>query len=96
MQVQQHIDLLGLKCKDSVTGLEGVITCISFDLYGCVQAIVHPGMDKDGNLKDTLWFDVARLKVIDQTPVMEQPDFSQGYIAEGKKGAANKPMQSKC
>lgn len=96
MQTQKHIDLLGLKCKDSVTGLEGVITSMSFDLYGCVQAIVHPGLDEKGIMQDTLWFDVARLEILDKTPVMKQPDFSQGYVAEGRKGAADKPIQSKC
>lgn len=32
----KHIDLLGLKAEDKVTGFKGVITTLSFDLYGCV------------------------------------------------------------
>lgn len=95
METQKHIDLLGLRCRDRVTGMEGVVTCMSFDLYGCVQAIVHPGLDEKGVIKNTVWFDVARLEIIDYTPVMDVPDFSQGYIAEGKKGAAEKPGMCK-
>lgn len=93
--IQTHIDLLGMPCKDKVTGLTGVVTSIGFDLYGCVQAIVHPGLDDNGKLKDTLWFDVARLEITSDTPVMERPDFDQGYIAEGRKGPADKPSMSK-
>lgn len=95
METQKHIDLLGLKCRDRVTGLKGVITCISFDLYGCVQAVVHPGIDEKGMPLGTQWYDVTRLEILDETPVMDVPDFSEGYIAEGKKGAAEKPMDNK-
>lgn len=95
MQVQRHLQLLGLRCKDKVTGMVGVITCVSFDLYGCVQAVLHPGLDAKGELKDTCWFDIARLEILITTPVMELPDFNQGYIAEGKKGAAEKPVHDK-
>jgi len=48
--VKKHLSLLGLKVKDKVTGYTGVVASIGFDLYGCVQAIVNPGMDKDGKL----------------------------------------------
>jgi hypothetical protein len=95
MQVQKHIDLLGRKCKDRVTGLEGIITSITFDLYGCVQAIVHPGLSKDGTTKDTMWFDISRLEVKKGNPVMDRPNFEYGHIAEGKKGPGEKPMMNK-
>ncbi len=95
MQVQKHLSLLGMPCQDRVTGMEGVITSVSFDLYGCIQAIVHPGMDKEGSLKDTLWFDIARLEITAENPVMNIPDFECGYVAEGKKGPAEKPTMVK-
>jgi hypothetical protein len=95
MKVQDHLMLLGMPCKDRVTGMLGTITSISFDLYGCVQAIVHPGLDEKGELKDTLWFDVARLEITGGKPVMDRPNFEYGYIAEGKKGPAEKPSYGK-
>ena len=46
---EQHFKLLGMKVKDKVTGYSGVVTSLSFDLYGCVQAVITPitGKDKD-------------------------------------------------
>jgi hypothetical protein len=92
MEIKKHLDLLGFRVEDKVTGMEGVVASISFDLYGCVQAIVNPGMTKDGKLADSVWFDVNRLKVTSKKPVMEVPNFDYGLQAEGKQGAAEKPM----
>ena len=69
----KDLKLLGLKCRDCITGFSGIVTSVSFDLYGCIQAWVDPQeitTDTKGK-----WFDVKRLGIIDQTPVMMQPDF---------------------
>lgn len=96
MSIEKHLKKLGFKCKDKVSGLEGVITHIGFDLFGCVQAIVHPGLDKDGNPKDTLWFDLERLEITSDTPAMNQPNFfDSSPQALGLQGAAEKPLQGK-
>lgn len=89
--VRKHMSLLGLKVKDRVTGYIGVVASVSFDLYGCVQALVNPGMGKDGKLQEQVYFDVARLEVLDKTPVMNAPDYDYGQAAEGLKGPAEKP-----
>jgi hypothetical protein len=73
--MEKSLKLLGFKVKDVTTGFEGVVTSVSFDLYGCVQAIVTPGKSKDGKLGEGYWFDVKRLKVTSKSPVMEQPTF---------------------
>lgn len=91
MSVQSHLDKLGYQCKDKVTGLKGVITSISFDLYGCIQALVHLGLDKEGKPKELHWYDIARLEIKSKNPVMEVPDFVTGPVAEGLKGPAEKP-----
>lgn len=69
VNIRKHLELLGLKVKDRVTGHEGVVTSIGFDLYGCIQAIVNPGADKEGKLRDSNWFDVNRLEVLEKEPV---------------------------
>ena len=92
MKIKKHLDLLGLKVEDKVTGLSGVITSISFDLYGCVQAVVRPPIDKDGKIPDCGWYDVGRLKITGKKPVMDVPNFESGYQAEGKKGPEAKPI----
>ena len=89
--IQKHLNMLGLRVEDKVTNLKGVVASISFDLYGCIQAIVNPGMDKDGKLQDSVWFDVSRLKTLSDDPVMPRPDFDFGPQAEGKQGPAEKP-----
>lgn len=91
--MEQHIDLLGRKATDKVTGFNGIVTSISFDLYGCVQAVVTPETNDKGEIVGGSWFDVTRLRTEIDEPVMNIPDFSKGYISEGKKGCAIKPIQ---
>ena len=92
MSQQSHLLLLGLKAKDAVTGFTGVIATISFDLYGCVQAVITPAVGDDGKTRDGQWFDVTRLVILDDKPVMTRPNFNAGYVSEGKKGCADKPL----
>ncbi len=92
MQVEKHMKLLGFKAKDKVTGFNGVVASLSFDLYGCVQAVITPPVNEDGNLVDGRYFDVTRLEITSDEPVMDLPNFDKGYVAEGKKGAAEKPL----
>ncbi len=89
--MNKHLKLLGLKGKDLVTGYEGVITSVSFDLYGCVQVVVTPPI-KDGKKEAGDWFDVNRIKILDNKPVMITPDFDNSYIADGRKGGYDKPL----
>lgn len=72
----EYLSFLGHKVEEVTTGLTGVVTSIGFDIAGCVQAIVHPGVDKDGKLRDPVWFDLSRLKKVGPTPVMDSPHFS--------------------
>lgn len=91
INLKKHLDLLGLKVEDKVNGIVGIVTCVGFDLYGCVQAIVNPGKGKDGKLEESVWLDVSRLKILCETPVIPVPDYDYGPVAEGKKGPAEKP-----
>lgn len=75
--MQEHMKLLGFKVRDVVTGFAGVVTSISFDLYGCVQAIVTPDFDKKkGEQTPGHWFDVKRLQSLGKAPVMPVPAFA--------------------
>ncbi len=89
------INLLGMKAEDRVTGFKGVITSISFDLYGCIQALLNPGIDKDGKVKDQCWFDIGRLESKGKEPVMRRPDFQSIEIPKWDKGPAEKPKFNK-
>jgi hypothetical protein len=75
--IEATIDLMGLKGKDKVTGFEGIVTSVSFDLYGCVQLALTPiAKPKAEELKHGHWFDVARVDIRDaKNRVMPVPDF---------------------
>jgi hypothetical protein len=88
----EHISMLGTKVKDRVTGFKGIVTTISFDLYGCVQAVIT-SKPKDNNTKSMSgWYDVNRLEVLNRKPVMQVPNFERGPIADGDQGCAAKTL----
>lgn len=86
-----HLNLLGCKAKDRITGLTGIITTISYDLYGCIQATMTQKANTEGVYNLTSWMDVTRFEILDYESVIERPNFDKGYVAEGKKGSAEKP-----
>ena len=85
-QIEDAIQLLGKKSTDSVTGYKGVITSISVDLYGCVQALVVPGLDKEGKMASGVWLDLNRLVISKEKRVMNCPHL------ENPKGPEQKPV----
>lgn len=93
--IEEIFTLLGLKVRDRVTGVEGIVVSISFDLYGCIQAILNRGFDENGKLKEQHWFDIARLEVVADKPVMERPDFTDLARKDGVPGPAEKPTFTK-
>ena len=100
MDIRKHFDLLGKKAKDKVTGFTGVITTLSFDLYGCIQVVVEK-MDKDNKTMNK-WFDVVRLEIKDKKPIIEPPKFLDEDVSmytervqSGHKGPAEKPLLSR-
>lgn len=97
VNLKKHLELLGMRVEDKVTGFKGVVATIGFDLYGCIQAVVNPGQDKDGKLQEQVWFDVSRLRVLSDAPVMDRPEFewSPEVISAAGKGPAERPKQMK-
>jgi hypothetical protein len=78
-------NLLGLPCKDVVTGIEGIVDSICFDLYGCIQGSLMPeGLNEKGERKQGHWFDVKRLKPFGER-VMSIPDFNQPEVGPADK-----------
>ena len=93
MDLVRHFDLLGMSVEDCVTGFKGVVVTVAFDLFGCIQAVVNPGVNADGEQRESKWFDVARLRVTSEEPVMARPkfDWTPQVIAAGGKGPAERP-----
>lgn len=90
IHVKSNLELLGCKVRDKVTCFEGIVTSISFDLYGCIQTLVTPIIDTASDKSGSVWFDSNRLDVLCSTPVMRLPkyDFTDKYE---QKGPASKP-----
>ena len=85
--IEAHLKLLGTVMKDRVTGIKGMVESVSFDCYGCVQAVLRPVANKEGKFPDAHWFDVKRLEPAGKR-LMGAPPF----VAPGKEiGPANKP-----
>lgn len=91
-KINAHLALLGLSVEDKVTKFKGIVTSVTFDLYGCIQGLVVPVITDDKPKGDPLWFDVNRLKITDKIPVMDRPNFVEGPQAEGSQGGADKPI----
>lgn len=92
--MQEHLNLLGWSVKDKVTDFAGTVTHVGQDLYGCIQAIVHPkAVEKDGKqtLGDSCWFDVSRLEKVGDAPVMEPIAVKGDLIIAGSD--SRKPLK---
>lgn len=92
--IQESIGLLGMRMRDKITGLEGVVSSISFDLYGCVCAVITQPKKEDGTLPAGIWIDINRLVALTDKRVMDVPDFDAmaRAPAEFSHGAAEKPV----
>lgn len=56
-----------VECK--ITGFSGVVTSYAKCLTGCDRITVQPPVKKDGKHPDSLWFDVAAVKVLKKQKV---------------------------
>lgn len=96
LTISETINLLGMPAKDKVTGFSGIITSVSFDLYGCICAAITPPVDNEGKSPDGRWYDVARMEFAPKAVrVMPVPHFAtmDTRPADYSHGAAEKPVR---
>lgn len=55
----------GKIAKDKVTGFTGMITAVTYYMYGCCQYCLQPKVDNDGKVQDVYWVDEGRIDIID-------------------------------
>ena len=55
---------LGDRVKDQVTGLTGVVVCITEWLHGCIRMGVQPEEHKDGKPAEAVYFDQTQLTLV--------------------------------
>lgn len=94
MRYSEVVELLGSKGKDRITKQDGVISSISFDLYGCIQVLLTPLKVKNGmEIKSHGWFDLNRIEITKGKKVMEHPSFETKYDTFNDVGGpAEKPI----
>ena len=58
--------------KDQVTGIEGIAIGATIWAYGCVTVgLARKGLDKEGKIYETEWFDEDRLILVPDKPAYE-------------------------
>ncbi len=69
-----YFDVLGFEAVDVVTGFEGVVSDVSFNLYGCVMVTLTPKQHKDKiEEASNRWFDHKRITITSNARVLEPP-----------------------
>lgn len=59
---------LGDTARDTITGFEGVVVCVSQWLHGCQRLTLQPRELKDGKPVEACTFDEPQLEKITRTP----------------------------
>jgi hypothetical protein len=70
---------LGDKCRDVVTGFQGIAVGELKWLHGCRRINIEPPIDKDGKPIDGHWFDEQRVELVETRDV---PDATAGQARE--------------
>lgn len=63
---------MGDEVRDTLSGYQGIAAGITRFLTGCDQILINPvGMDKEGKLRESHYFDVERVEVVKEQKVAE-------------------------
>lgn len=73
----------GDEAKDKVTGFKGLITSMHAYIDGCIQFGLSPPVDKNGEIRDTLQFDSARIMIVKKAKVEVNADPTGGPMGPG-------------
>lgn len=55
--------------RDRISGFEGTCTGKAQYISGCDQVLLTPPVGKEGELRDSAWFDDERLHTLNDVPV---------------------------
>lgn len=70
---------LGIRVKDKITGFTGIVTGTVDYLTGCSQALVAPGLDDKGMIRDSVWLDIQRLERVGTEQIILDNSASPGF-----------------
>lgn len=58
-------------------------------MFGCIQVVIKPPVDKDGKITEGGWFDVNRVEIVNDERVMPVPAFDTKAPKFGKTPASH-------
>jgi heat shock protein HspQ len=73
---------LGNTVRDEITGFEGYVVVINYQLWNCPQVLVQATESDDGEKGDSEWFDAPRLYQISEGVNADFQDLSDKETAE--------------
>lgn len=78
--VMDVIDILGVRATDIITGAQGVVVSVSFDVFGSILALVVAQGSRDS---EATWYDVRRLVLPEhKDPVITPVEYDLGIEIE--------------
>jgi len=64
MNLQGYRDkYMGKQVEDRATGFKGIVTAVAEWIDGCVQVLVKPKVNKDGEMPSGTWLDFSRVSI---------------------------------
>jgi len=83
---------LGVKVRDNVSGVCGIVAGLSVYLNGCVSCMIVPPVDKDGKKSDIHWIDLERLEVLGMGKVAPKLDVYVANHAQPEDAISDAPF----
>ncbi len=70
--------VLGQEYKDPVTGFKGIAVAATTFLHGCRRIGLQPPVDKDGDIRDSQYFDEPQLVSTKKPPLPKDEKRDRG------------------
>lgn len=77
--IKQTVEL-GDRVKCEVTGLEGIVTTVAKNLYGCDRIVVQPKVAADGKVPESTWVDLTGAIIIKKGVVKGHTGKDRGEL----------------
>lgn len=85
--------VLGMRVKDTVTGIQGIAVARTSYLTGCDHISIQPDMDKDGKSPEWVNIDVRRIEIINSVPVKLFEDDTTGLESRAIRRKKKAPVK---
>ena len=91
-QLQAEINL-GDLVRDRISGMEGIVVCVSVWLNGCLRITIQPKETNDGVCAENRTFDIEQMTVLEAGALCVRPKVAEAPQSAGVGGPAIEPVQ---